>query len=109
MKEFVFLEEHSWFGMKHNASANYVAYHFENRSNDDIQIAIIMVPKPEYPRLPLLWQYQHFYQGERVLHQDSSGSEVDDLPKLRDKWFYELAKEAYSSLEKRDKIRKLFS
>lgn len=109
MKEFNFLEEHAWFQSKKRASSNYDTYDFENTSNDDVQKAFVLIPKKEYPGLPLLWQYQYFYQGERIMHRDSSESKIDDFPKLRDKWFYELVKEASASLEKRDKLRRIFS
>lgn len=107
MKEFQFLERHRYFEKMYESSGNYI-YDFQIIKENYIEIGSIMIPNNAVGYFA--WYFQEFNKRtcEKMLHLDTREHNLKDLNELDDNWFYYLVKEASVSLEKRDKLRRLF-
>jgi len=97
MKEFEFLEERAHYAFT-GEFGEFVYYHFKKINEATGYISICRKTGIE-----LKWMIVE-HDGEKFF---GSGNETECIKHIFP-WFYETVKEASASLEKRDKIRKLF-
>lgn len=105
MKNFESLEEHIYF-KECKEYEKMVKYEFGQKDKILFAHGVLYIPKNESVKMSWMYREVTVDINRKNYFLDSTENNIQDIPK---NWFFEIVKEVAEKVEKRDRLRVLFS